>query len=115
MSLIYVLFNTTINETFNKTLTNGAETAFSMAGLYYFGKIESKLNLNMVKMTFFITLAFIIRSSSIVGWIPLAIFKMFSSIEYFATIWKAAILVALPTFLISFGLDVLYYGRLTCP
>ena len=115
ISLVYVLFNATINQIFSKTLTNGAETAFSMAGLYYFGKIHDSLDRNMVKMTFFITLAFIIRSSSIVGWIPLALFKMLSSFSYFVAIWKAAMLVALPTFLVSVGIDIVYYGRLTCP
>lgn len=64
-------------------------------------------------MTFSITLAFLIRSSSLIGWIPLAIFKIVSSkdiISNLISIIAAGIFVAIPTVAISICLDSLFYG-----
>ena len=40
----------------------------------------------MKLMTLFITLAFLVRSSSLVGWIPLALLKAFTHFGYFTAI-----------------------------
>lgn len=64
-------------------------------------------------MTFAITLAFLIRSSSLIGWIPLAIFKIVSSkdvVSNLISIIAAGIFVAIPTIAISICLDSLFYG-----
>lgn len=66
-------------------------------------------------MTFFITMAFIIRSSSIIGWIPLALYKIFSSEHYLHPILEAGVKIAIPTFLISLSVDSFFYGQLMCP
>jgi hypothetical protein len=66
-------------------------------------------------MVFAITLAFIVRSSSLVGWIPLALFYLFYSYDYFVAIVSAAFLVALPTLIISFLNDSYFYGRWCFP
>jgi hypothetical protein len=77
ISLTYVLFNQRINEVGQKTLSNGAEAVFSIGGLNYFAKLKPKLDYNMAMMTFCITIAFLVRSSNLVGWVPLALYKMF--------------------------------------
>jgi len=75
----------------------------------------------MVLMTFAITMAFLIRSSSLIGWFPLALASILStnSINYIflnlSAICKAGILVAVPLITISIGIDSLFYGKLTFP
>jgi hypothetical protein len=64
----------------------------------------------MVKMVFAITLGFIVRSSSLVGWVPLALFYVFKSWDYFVAILKAGIFVAIPTIGLSILNDSYFYG-----
>ena len=77
LALLYSLFNWRINEIFQKTLTNGVESVFCVMGLYYYSKLRPQFDKNMALMVFAITIAFIVRSSSLVGWIPLALFYLF--------------------------------------
>lgn len=72
-------------------------------------------------MTFAITIAFLIRSSSLIGWIPLALASIFSSYSFnsilfnFTAIFKAGLCVAVPLIIFSIGIDSLFYGKLTFP
>jgi hypothetical protein len=77
ISLGMSIFNRRMNEIFGKTLTNTPESIFCLVGLYYYNRLKPKFDKNMILMVVFITLAFIIRSSSLIGWIPLALLKMF--------------------------------------
>lgn len=115
MTIVYALLNKRINEIFQKTLTNGCEAAFCVMGLYYFAHLKPKFDRNMTLMTLGITVAFIVRSSSLVGWIPLALFQCFSSMNYFFAIVLSGLFVAVPTFGLSVLIDSLCYGRFTCP
>ena len=88
MTITYSIVNRRINEIFSKTLTDGCEAVFCIMGLYYYTNIriifEDKIDKNNLLMTFAITMAFIVRSSSLLGWIPLAIIKCFEfDDEYF--------------------------------
>jgi len=115
IALTYSLFNQRINEIFGKTLTNGAEAAFSMCGLYYYSLLKPRFDRNMALMTFSISMAFLVRSSNLVGWIPLAMLKLFSSVDYFVAILTAGICITLPVFAVSILVDSLYYGKLMVP
>ena len=64
-------------------------------------------------MTLFITLAFLVRSSSLVGWIPLALIKALSSRSYFLAIIEATVTVAVPVTAASILADSLFYGKFT--
>lgn len=86
--LSYSIFNKRINEIFQRTMTNGVEAVLCIIAFYYYSSIKYQkekgssriiFEKNMAAMTFAITLAFLIRSSSIIGWIPLAFFKIIST------------------------------------
>lgn len=77
ITLLYTLINFKINQIFTKTLTNGVESVFCTMAFYYFAILKPKLDWNMIMMTFTITLAFIVRSSSLIGFIPLALYRIF--------------------------------------
>lgn len=113
MALLYQLFNCNINMTFQKTLSNGAEAAFCLCGLYYFSNLKPLFDRNMKLMTLSITFAFIVRSSCIVGWIPLALVKILVP-EYTIPIFTAAFCVALPILGACVLMDSLYYGTFAC-
>ena len=101
-------------------MTNGAEVVCCMAGFYYFSKLNYvkgtlKLDRNMLLMVVAISLAFLIRSSSLVGWIPLALAAIFKN-NVCGNLWiiiQAGLLVTLPMLILSFCLDSLYYGKWT--
>jgi hypothetical protein len=118
----YSIFNRRINEIFQRTMTNGVEAVMCMIAFYYYSSIKYQkdkgssrivFEKNLAAMTFAITLAFLIRSSSLIGWIPLALFKIISTKDVFSNllaIIQAGIFVSLPTILISILLDSLFYG-----
>jgi Alg9-like mannosyltransferase family len=54
-----------------------------------------------------------IRNTSIIGWIPLLLFKMVEQ-RAFKTFIRAGILIAVPTMIMIIVIDSLYYGQLTC-
>lgn len=83
-------------------MTNGVEAVLSMMAFYFYvnltytnasaknkkenhqktGQISHValvFDKNLALMTLAITVAFLIRSSSLIGWIPLAIFKIIST------------------------------------
>lgn len=122
--MVYSIFNKRINEIFSRTMTNGVEAVLCIIAFYFYSSIKYKkahskqeysivFDRNLASMTFSITLAFLIRSSSLIGWIPLAIFKIVSSkdiISNLISIIAAGIFVAIPTVAISICLDSLFYG-----
>ena len=70
----------------------------------------------MTAMVVTITLAFLIRSSSIVGFIPLALQAIFAGSFPGANLWViilAGLSVAVPLCLMSATIDSAYYGRPT--
>ena len=110
------LTNQTVNRFVSKCATNGVEGSLAIAAFYYFIKIKPTVNdrsLNL--MTFFITIAFIIRSSSLAPWIPLALLKIFENPNYFGPIVNAGFVVTLPMLFISIAIDSWYYGVFTIP
>ena len=81
-------------------------------------KADAHHDKNLALMTLSITLAFLIRSSSLIGWIPLALVSIFSTQNVFSNLFsiiQAGVLVAIPTIGFSIALDSWYYGKLAIP
>ena len=72
-------------------------------------------------MTFSITLAFIVRSSSLIGWIPIAAITIFNGnnaccvCRNLGAILLSGICVTIPMCLFSIMIDSFYYGRFLIP
>lgn len=114
LALVYSLFNANINIIFQKTLANGAEAALSMGALYYYTNLTPQFNKEMKLLTLFLTLSFVIRSSSAAGWVPLLV-GLLRDPSYLKPLVISAFLVAAPTLAASLAVDYYYYGHLTCP
>lgn len=109
------IFNRRMNEIYGKTLTNTPEAIFCLLGLRFYNRLKPKVDRDMILMTLSITAAFLIRSSSLIGWIPLALVKMFTSFDYFTSIVKSGLVVAIPAMMLGIAIDSVSYGKLTVP
>ena len=68
-----------------------------------------------MKLTFAITLSFSVRSSSIVGYIPLALIIIIKDFRYFLPILVAGLTVTIPTVFLNLMSDAYFYGYFTVP
>lgn len=109
--------NQTVNRYVSRTSMNGVEGNLAIAALYYYHKLISPkiMDSDLIKMTTLITVTFVARSSSLAAWIPLALIKIYKDPRFFVPIFVAGLTVAVPIFILSVGLDSLYYGGFTVP
>jgi hypothetical protein len=109
IAFIFYLTNRTANELMTRCFTNSVETIFYIIAFYYFLDVKNKFNKNTVIMTALISLSFVMRNTSPVGWIPLLISKIVydGSFKSFAL---AGIFVSIPIIALGIALDSLYYG-----
>lgn len=96
-----------------RTLANSVEASLSIVALFYFSKLNGKLDGNMLKMTLCISVAFVIRPSIAIGFFPLALWYIIQSWEQFRVTFLAALIVGLPIVSMSVCLDSWYYGTFT--
>ena len=101
-----------------RTCANSVETSLCIIALYYYNKLwkPEVFDGNLTKMTLAISISFLIRSSSLAGWLPLAVLKI---AEFprgnLSAIIVAGVTVAIPCVLMSFIIDSYYYGVWTFP
>ena len=91
---------------------NSLEAILTLAIFNFYYDIRNKFDKNMIKFTFLVTMSFMMRCTSIIGWIPLVIYKMYQNkgIKVFVI---SGIVVAIPSFLLFILGDSLYYGQFT--
>ena len=119
VALVYVLFSKTYVLMCLKTMTNSAESVLCMMALYYYSKLKYDKSLlytrELVMLTTCVTLNFLVRSSSLMGWIPLILLAAMLSkrpVASFITLIQVGVTITIPLFLLSIAVDSLYYGRL---
>jgi phosphatidylinositol glycan class B len=91
---------------------NSVESTIHLVVFYYFYDITSNFDKNVTIVAFCLAVSMGIRNTSIMGWVPLLVFKMFQKRAIVAFI-LTAVLVALPTLGLSVLIDSVYYGQLT--
>ena len=74
-AMILIVFNFLQLEYISRCFTNSIEQILSVIAFYFFLKEGSTFTANTVFLTALITIAFIMRNTSIVGWIPLLAIK----------------------------------------
>jgi len=109
--LIYIM-NRNLNDIIIRCFSNSIEAIFQIIAFYYYLRIKAKFDSNTVIMTALITLSFMIRNTSPVGWIPLLFLKIIYE-KTFLSFLIAGIFVAIPLIFLCVCLDSLYYGELT--
>ena len=110
------LTNESVNRYVSRTSANGVEGNLAIIALYYYQLIQPKIfNKQLAIMTFVITISFIIRSSSLAAWVPLAVLKIIQEPEFLIPIVVAGLSVTIPSIILSICLDSIYYGTFTIP
>jgi GPI mannosyltransferase 3 len=107
----YILFFARIyNELIIRTFSNSVETIFQVIAFYYFLKVSNKFDKNLVILTFLLTMSFMIRSTSPIGWPPLIIIKILKDRSLLPFIY-AFVLVFIPVVFLTVAIDSYYYGE----
>ena len=76
----------------------------------YFVQIKNeRFNKDLCICAFCLAIALGIRNTSIVGWAPLLVYKMFEK-KAILTFIEVALCVALPTIILTILIDSIYYG-----
>jgi len=109
IAFVLYLTNRSANELMARCYTNSVETTLLVIAFYYFLEVKNKFDRNTAIMTALISLAFVIRNTSPVGWIALLPIKIIYE-GSFKPLVQAGIFVALPVIAFAILLDTLYYG-----
>ena len=76
IALIYLLVNRLYNETLIRCFSNSLETVAYIVAFYYFLKCKNKFNKSFIIMTLTLSLAFMIRNTSVIVWPVLGLIRM---------------------------------------
>lgn len=87
-----------------RTLTNAVEQMFTVVAFSYYIDQKDKFNLNTVLLTALISISFMIRNTSPVGWVPLLGYKVLFEGSLLPFI-KSGIFVALPILFVLVYID----------
>lgn len=115
-TLIYSITSQYVNDYVLRTSANGIEGNLMFVVFYYYINIKPKIfdkSINM--LTFAITVSFIIRSSSLVGYVPLALIVIVQDFNFFMPILVAGLCIAIPAILANIASDAYFYGYWTIP
>jgi len=109
--LICTLFNEFVNDFTMRTSSNAVEGNLVFVVFYYFMKIKPFIiDKNTILMTVALTISFIVRSSSLLGYFPLFIFKIFENYNFIITFLVSAILITIPMCTFVIALDSYHYN-----
>ena len=93
----------------HRCFTNSLEQILTVIAFHFYLKQGNRFTISTVLLTALITIAFIGRNTSIVGWIPLLVIKVLyeGSLQPFIV---SAITVAVPLMAGMVYIDTMYYG-----
>ncbi|CAI2363217.1 unnamed protein product [Moneuplotes crassus] len=113
---LLILMNCFLTNVFMpRTSTNAFEGLLLPIGLYYWRKVESDntlIDLNAIRLTVAVVIAFIIRPTSVLAWLVPMGWKVFAH-KTFLKFFICGIIIAVPMMIGSVILDSLYYGKFT--
>ena len=92
-----------------RTLTNTIEQMFTCVAFYFYLDQKDKITLNTVILTALITVSFMIRNTSPVGWLILLAYKVLRE-GSFIPFLICGLIVALPLIVLLIWVDTVFYG-----
>lgn len=115
-TLIFSATSEHVNDYVLRTSANGVEGNLMFVAFYYFLNMKPKLfDRSLCMLTLAITLSFAVRSSSIVGYVPLAMIAIYQDINFLLPIIVAGLTIAIPVVLANLASDAYFYGYWTVP
>jgi hypothetical protein len=114
-----VIFSATserVNDYTLRTSANAVEGNLMFVVFYHFLNMKPKFfDPSLNKLTLAITLSFAVRSSSIVGYVPLALMAIAQDFRFFFPIIVAGLTITIPIVGINLVSDAYHYGYWTVP
>jgi hypothetical protein len=92
-----------------RPFTNSIEEMLTIIGFYYYLKVDNKMSKDTAIFTAVVSLQFMMRNTSPIGWIPLLCVKVFRD-GAFVPFFISLIFVAIPILFLSTLLDSWYYS-----
>jgi len=115
-TIAYSITSEHVNNYVLRTSANSVEGNLMFVVFYYFLNTKPRIfDKNLCLLTLAITISFTIRSSSIVGYVPLALILILKDFRYFIPILLAGITIAIPFVLVNLASDAHFYGYFTVP
>lgn len=113
IAFIIYLSNRVQNEIIIRCFTNGFEQIMSVIAFSYYLQLKNKFNASAVIFTALITISFMIRNTSPIGWIPLLFLKVIKEGSFFPLL-ISLITVAFPLMALCIYCDSIYYSKSGC-
>jgi hypothetical protein len=115
-TIAYSLTSEYVNDYVLRTSANSVEGNLMFVVFYYYLNIRPKMfDKNLSLLTLAITLSFTIRSSSIVGYIPLALIAIYQDPRFFWPIIVCGLTITIPVVMVNLLSDAHFYGYFTVP
>lgn len=114
-----VIFSVTsehVNDYTLRTSANAVEGNLMFAVFYHFLNMRPQFfDPSLCKLTLAITISFAVRSSSIVGYVPLALMAIVQDWRFLLPIVVAGLTITIPIVLANLASDAYFYGYWTVP
>ncbi len=109
LGFLFLAVNRFYNEFITRCFSNSVETIFQTIVFYYFLKVKNRFDINVAVLTAGLTVSFMIRNTSPIGWPPLLLYKIIydGSLVPFLI---AGVFVFLPVVALFILIDSFNYG-----
>jgi len=109
MGFFFLIISRIYNEYIIRTFTNSIESIFQTIAFYYFLKVSNKFDKNIIILTASLTIGFMMRNTSPIGWPPIILIKILRDRSIIPFI-IAGITVFIPVVAFCIVVDSFYYG-----
>jgi GPI mannosyltransferase 3 len=110
VAFVFYLTNRVQNSLIIRCFTNSIEEILTTVGFFFYSRVGAQLNKAVVVFTAIVSIQFMMRNTSPIGWIPLLFIKVFQD-GAFKPFFVCAVFVALPIVVGSTYLDSVYYSQ----
>ena len=114
MAFFFLIISRIYNEHIIRTFSNSIESIFQTIAFYYFLKVTNKFDKNIIILTAALTVGFMMRSTSPIGWPPVLAVKILRDKSLIPFI-IAGITIFIPVVGLSILVDSFYYGMKDFP
>lgn len=109
-AFVFYLTNRVQNALIIRCFTNAIEEIISIIAFYFYSRVGSSLTANTAIFTALVSVQFMMRNTSPIGWIPLLFIKVFRD-GAFVPFLICAVTIALPIVVGATLLDSLFYSQ----
>lgn len=109
ISLYIIMASKFYNIHIIRCLANSVETVTYIVAFNYYYEIKDKFDKNIIVFTLLIVVSFMMRCTSISGFLLLVLYKIFKE-KALCAFLQAGFLVAIPTMILLVAFDTSYYS-----